>query len=84
MRSLDNCTYPSLAAPCTLQQLEVALKSPLLESPLRSSAVAGPMSLSKARAFWQEWQTPSDRSERFKVRNVRRSDPDRGLERRGR
>ena len=86
LRAVDNSVCPSLSAPCTLEQLEV--QQPLSdkkESPVVvSSAMAGPMSLQQAKSFHKEWQSPSSSSERKKVKNMKRSDPDRGMERRGR
>lgn len=85
LRAVDNSICPSLSAPCTLEQLEA--QKPHMdkkESPIMSSAMAGPMSLRQAKTFHKEWHSPSRSSERKEVKNVKRSDPDRGMERRGR
>lgn len=85
LRAMDNSICPSLLAPCTFEQLE-AQKSQFdkKDSPILSSAMAGPMSLSQAKTFHKEWRSPSNSLERKEVKNIKRSDPDRGMERRGR
>ena len=83
LRSFDNTEPPKLSSPCTLQQLESHQSPPLLdmkESPVINSAIAGPMSPIQAKKFYNEWRSPS----RKEVKNVKRSDPDRGYERIGR
>lgn len=84
LRAVDNSICPSLSSPCTLEQLEVRSTLDRKESLVTSSAMAGPMSLLQAKMFHKEWQSPSRSSERMEVKNVKRSDPDRGMERRGR
>ena len=87
LRSVDNSTPPQLFSPCTL--LELGSQSPWLNcstvsSPIVEHALAGPMSPSKARKFYREWRSPSQSGERKDASIVKRSDPDRGLERVGR
>ena len=53
-------------------------------TPVISSAIAGPMSPLQAETFYKEWRSPSQTGERKEAINVKRSDPDRGLERIGR
>lgn len=84
LRAIDNSICPSLSAPCTLEQLKTQPPSDSKDSPIRSSAMAGPMSLRQAKSFHKEWHFPSRSSERKEVKNVKRSDPDKGMERRGR
>ena len=86
LRAVDNCICPTLAQPCTLQQLETQ-GSPnirMTESPVVNSALVGPMSPLQAKSFYREWRSPSNNGERREAQNVKRSDPDRGMERVGR
>ncbi len=83
LRAVDNSTPPRLSNPCTFNDLKTR-QSPILATPVISSAIAGPMSPLQAKTFYKEWRTPSDSVERKESMNVKRSDPDRGLERVGR
>ena len=86
LRAVDNSIGPKLSGPCTLQELE-GRGSPVghkLDSPVMSGAIAGPMSPLQAQSFYKEWRSPSNRKEWEEATNVKRSDPDRGMERIGR
>ena len=83
LRAIDNSTPPSLVKPRTLQELE-NLPNPILDSPIINSALAGPMSPLQARLFYKEWHSPSNGADRKEARNIKRGDPDRGMERVGR
>lgn len=48
------------------------------------SSVAGPMSPLQAKAFYREWRSPLHSMDLKEAKNVKRTDPDRGLERIGR
>lgn len=95
LRSVDNSTAPQLFSPCTLPEL--TNQSPLfngsstsvagtvtVSSPIVGHALAGPMSPSQANEFYREWRSPSQSQERKETSIVKRSDPERGLERVGR
>ena len=92
LRSVDNSTPPQLFSPCTLPEL--TNQSPLLNgssssatgvsSPIVGHALAGPMSPLRANEFYREWRSPSQSQERKETSIVKRSDPERGLERVGR
>jgi hypothetical protein len=55
-----------------------------VSSPIMGHALAGPMSPSQANEFYREWRSPSQSQERKETSIVKRSDPERGLERVGR
>ncbi len=81
LRTVDNSVYPKLSHPCTLQQLKTPgsqTRVDRIESPVMNSALAGPMSPLQAKSFYKEWHSPSN------GKDVKRSDPDRGMERIGR
>ena len=60
-----------------------AHQSPHIEA-TKLSSVAGPMSPLQAKAFYNEWRSPYQSLDLKMGVNVRRTDPDRGLERIGR
>lgn len=87
LRAPDNSVYPKLSTPCTYPEL-IAQESETCQS-LRMeatvlSSIAGPMSPLQAKAFYNEWRSPSQSIDRKEAKNVKRTDPDRGLERIGR
>lgn len=88
LRGVDNSTPPQLISPCTLPELKghgsPLLNSSSVTSPVVGHALAGPMSPSRANEFYREWRSPSQSVERKETSFVKRSDPERGLERVGR
>ena len=86
LRTEDNSTPPRLGHPVTLGQLDdLESQTDGCELPEMSNGLAGPMSPSDAKQFYQEWRSPSrGSSEGKELARIKRSDSERGLERVGR
>ncbi|XP_003383625.2 PREDICTED: ankyrin repeat and LEM domain-containing protein 2-like [Amphimedon queenslandica] len=96
IRSIDNSSPASLGSPVVLDDSSLTGSQSLNESlplvgppqvttsPLVGQAFAGPLSPAKARGLLKEWKSPSCSDLKKKASLMKRSDPDRGLERIGR
>ena len=82
LRSVDNSSPPHLSSPCKLHEISPSLDK--TGTPVVGHALAGPMSPTVAEQLYREWRSPSDSLERREATNIKRSDPDRGMERVGR
>ncbi|XP_029475159.1 ankyrin repeat and LEM domain-containing protein 2 [Rhinatrema bivittatum] len=88
LRAEDNSSAPVIGAPWSPEQDDFTLNLPKYtgspKDPLLTvRAFAGPMSPSKAEEFRRIWKTPPRERAGF-FHNVRKSDPERGVERVGR
>ncbi|NXH23045.1 ANKL2 protein, partial [Bucco capensis] len=87
LRAEDNSSAPVIGAPWSPDQTDEIPQRTFCGSPkdpvLSIRAFAGPMSPSKAEEFRRLWKTPPRERAGF-FHNVRKSDPERGVERVGR
>ncbi|XP_030316155.1 ankyrin repeat and LEM domain-containing protein 2 isoform X1 [Calypte anna] len=90
LRAEDNSSAPVIGAPWSPDQTDESPQRTLSKYPgspkdpvLSLRAFAGPMSPSKAEEFRRLWKTPPRERAGF-FHNVRKSDPERGVERVGR
>lgn len=87
LRAEDNSSFPIIGVPWTKEQPDVLAQPKYCVSPkdpsLTVRAFAGPMSPSKAEEFRRTWKTPP-RERAGLFHNIRKTDPERGVERVGR
>ncbi|XP_040203735.1 ankyrin repeat and LEM domain-containing protein 2 isoform X2 [Rana temporaria] len=87
LRAEDNSSSPIIGVPWTKEQTDVLAQPRYCVSPkdpsLTVRAFAGPMSPSKAEDFRRTWKTPP-RERAGMFHNIRKTDPERGVERVGR